>query len=119
MHPVSLVGAVLGVEDDDPMVDIPIGHVHFSRTAINDHMSRAAEILGVVAPSVSSLPPDLHHERTVSRELQDVSVLRGATAEPNVTIIVNVNAVLEVGPLVAVARDLPTRTPRYPRGRTR
>ena len=72
----------------------------------------AAEIVRVVAAAALALMPDLHQELAVARELQDLRVLVAAAAEPDVVLIVHVDAVLELRPLVAGARAAPRRDER-------
>ena len=79
----------------------------------------AAEILRVVAAPCLALAADLHQELAGARELQDLRVLLAAAAEPHVLVLVDVDAVLEIRPLIAVARAAPRLTPGCPPYRIR
>ena len=108
--PVAFVRAGCGVENDDAVIDVAVGDVDFIGGCVDDHVGRRAEICGVVAPAALALMPDLHQELAGARELQNVCVLLPAGAEPDVVAAVNVNAVLELGPVVAAPRTTPGDT---------
>ena len=58
-------------------------------------------------PRALALMADLHQELALARELQDLRVLLAAAAQPHVVLVVDVDAVLELRPLVARARSAP------------
>ena len=98
--PVPFVGAARRVEHDHAVIDVTVGDIQLVRGCIDDHARRRAEILRVVAPAALALMPDLHQELPLARELQNVRVLVAAGAQPDLVVIVHVNAVLELRPLV-------------------
>jgi len=50
---------------------------------------------------------DLHQEFSVLGEFQDLRVLGAVTADPHVALVVDVDAVIGLGPLVALSRATP------------
>jgi hypothetical protein len=62
-----------------------------------------AQVLRVVAALAFALMADLQQELALPRELQDVRVLVAARAQPDVVLVVDVDAVLELRPFVAGA----------------
>ena len=54
-------------------------------------------------PLFLPLPADLHEELAVLRELQDVRVGAAVAADPDVALVVDGDAVVRLGPLVALA----------------
>src|ERR1700704_4117279 len=96
--PMPLVRTGRGVDDDDAMVDVAVGNVQFVGRGVEHHAGWGAEVLGVVAPAALTLVPDLHQERSLARELQDVRVFVAARAEPHVILVVHVDAMFELWP---------------------
>ena len=105
--PVPLVLAGVGVEDDDAAVAVAVGHVDLVGLGVDADVGRAAQARGVVAAAQRAGAPDLQQERPVARELQDLPVTLPIAADPDVVEVVDEDAVLLVGPLVAVAGAAP------------
>ncbi len=107
--PVPFVGAGRGVKDDDTVVHVAVGDVELVGGPVEGHVGGAAEVLRIVAAAALTLAADLHHELPLARELQNVRVFLPAAAQPDMVCVVDVDAMLEVGPLVALARTAPRR----------
>src|SRR5262245_14272229 len=98
----AFVGAGLGIEHDHPAVavavrgkDLPVGHV-------DRDVSRRAEPLRRIAVVALTLPADLQHEPAVHGELEKLPVLLAVAGKPNEIVAVDENAVLALGPLIAL-----------------
>ena len=83
------------------MVHIPVGHVQLTSLFIDDHVRGTAEVGRLVTATVFALAPDLHEELTLPGELQDLGVALAAASEPYVVAGIDIDAVLELGPLVS------------------
>ena len=105
--PVALVLAGVGVEHRDPAVAVAVGDVHLVGLGVDVDLGRLAEVREVVAALALPVPADLQQELAVAGELQDVGVVAAAAAEPDVVQVVDEDAVLRVGPLVALAGPAP------------
>src|SRR6266487_5933274 len=105
--PVPLVGAGPAVEHEDAPVEIAVGDIELVRRFVDLQMRWPAELgLAVRATGRSSLA-DLLQEFAVRRELQDLMIARIVTGEPDVALLVDENAVLHLGPVIAVGRPAP------------
>ena len=69
--PVALVLAGLGIEDDDAVVAVAIGHVQFVGLRVDVHLGRALQVLDVVAALALAGLADLHQKLARLGELQD------------------------------------------------
>ena len=49
----------IGIEHDHSMVHVAIGDIHLVGRGVDNHVCRSTDILGVVAPAVFPLVPDL------------------------------------------------------------
>ena len=105
--PVPAVLAGVGVEDDDAAVAVAVGHVDLVGFGIHPDAGGAPQVRGVVAAAALAGAADLQQELAVLGELQDVGVAGRVPADPDVTLVVDVDAVLALGPLVAVAGTAP------------
>jgi hypothetical protein len=105
----ALIGARRRIEHDHAVVHVPVRDVQLVCSRIYDHVRRAAHIPGVVAAGVLPLPADLEQKPPAARELQDLRVLLAAAAEPDVVLVIDVDPVLEIGPLVPVIGTAPRR----------
>ena len=103
----ALVLAGVGVEDRHPAVAVAVGDVHLVGLGVDVDLGRLAEVGEVVAAFPLAVPADLQQELAVASELQDVGVVAAAAAEPDVVEVVDEDAVLRVGPLVALAGPAP------------
>ena len=102
--PVAQVLAGLGVEDDDPLVEVPVGDVQLVGLGVHFHVRGAAEDLGAVASLGAARLSDLHHEGPVPAELEHLVVVGSVAGDPDVAEMVHKDAVLARGPLVALSR---------------
>ena len=91
------------------MIHVPVGHVELVRGGIDDHVGGGTQVLCVVAAAPVALPADLHQELSLPRELQDVRVLVAPGAKPDMVLRVDVDAVLELRPFVALTGPAPRR----------
>src|SRR2546430_11435958 len=105
--PVALVGAGLGVEDDDAVVRIPVRHEELVRRRIHRHARGAPEMRGVAVAARHARLPDLEQELAVPRDFQDLVIPRAIAADPDVTLRVHEDAVLDPRPVVAPTRASP------------
>ena len=110
--PVALVGAGRRIKDDDAVIHVAVGHIELVRRAVDDDVRGCAEVRRVVASFALPRLSDLHHELPAARELQDVRVFLAAATKPDVVFIVDVDAVLELRPIVSSARTSPRRDER-------
>ena len=99
-----LVLAGVGIEHNHAVIHVAVGDVHLVGRRIHDHIRGPADVLGVVAAAVLAFVPDLEEKLAVPRELQQLRILRPASRRPDIAFVVDVQAVLVVGPFVAVAR---------------
>ena len=99
--PVPLVGAGRGVEHDHALVAVTVGDEQLVGLAVDHHVGRTAEMLGVVRPGRRAGLADPHDELAVARELEDVPAGRDVVADPDEIVVVDVDAVAVVAPLVA------------------
>src|SRR6266576_1862366 len=103
-HPLVLTG--ICIEHDDASVPIPVGDKQFVRLRIHEHVRRLPKILGIRVRFLVTPVSDLHHKLPVFRELQDLIFVRLA-ADPDIPLIVHVNAVLRLRPIIATPRPTP------------
>src|SRR5205807_8858516 len=66
-----------------------------------------AEILPIIAAAVLAVAAQLHQELPLLGELQDLGVFGAVAAEPDVALVVDVDAVRPFRPLVARSRSAP------------
>src|SRR5262249_33376071 len=79
--PVPLVGAGLRVEDDHAVVLVAGGDEHLVRRRIDVHVRGPAEVRGVTVAAGLIRFADLQEELSLTRELEDLVVLRVVTAD--------------------------------------
>ena len=101
--PVAQVFPGLGVEHDDPLVQVPVGDVELVGRRIHLDVGGLAEELGAVAALGAAGLPDLHHEGAVPAELEHLVIARTVARKPHVAQVVHEDAVLGLGPLVPLA----------------
>ncbi len=99
--PEALELSAVRVDDDDAFVLVAVGDVGLVGLRVDEHLRHAAEALEVVAADALPLPPDLHEELAVARELQEVRILVAVAANPHVVLVVDEDAVVRGRPLVA------------------
>src|SRR5262245_11974698 len=105
--PVALHLAGVGVEHGDALVEIAVGDIGLVGLGIDPDFCDATEILQVVAALVAAELADLEEEFAFLGELQDVRVLLAVAADPDVAFVVDVDAVVGLRPLVALAGSAP------------
>ena len=103
----ALVGAGLGIEHDHAAVGVAVGHEHFLRGDVHRNVGRRAQPLGRIA--VVALPrlADLQDELAVHGELEELAVLLAVAGKPDEIVVVDEDAVLALGPLIALPRSAP------------
>jgi hypothetical protein len=94
------------------MIHVAVRDVELVRRAVDDDVRRRAEVRGVVAAFALPGLPDLHQELPVARELQDLRVFSPPAPEPNVVFVVDVDAMLELRPVISRAWSAPRRDER-------
>ena len=102
-----LVGAGIGVEHDHPAVAVAVRHEHFVRRRVDGNARGLVDVLRVVASAGLAVLPDLEQELSGVGELQDVRVLVAVPRQPHVVFVIDVDAVFDVGPVVALSRTTP------------
>src|SRR5882672_11406228 len=105
--PVALHPAGVGVEHGDALVLVAVGDERLVGLRVDEDLRRAAEVLQVVAALVVAVLAHLQQELAVLGELQHLRVLRAVAADPDVTLVVDEDAVVRLRPLVAGARAAP------------
>ena len=109
--PVALHLAGVGVEHRHALVAVAVRHVGLVGLRIDPDLGDAAEILLIVAAGVLAGVADLQQELAVLGELQDVGVLLAVAADPDVALVVDVDAVVRLRPFVALAPGRPSGAP--------
>jgi hypothetical protein len=104
---VALVGPRLGVEDDHAVVAIPVGDDELAGGGIHHHVGRPVEALGVLVVADHARLADLQEQLPGPGELEDHPVLRTVAGQPNVVLIVDVDAVLVLRPRLPGGRATP------------
>ena len=101
------------------MVQVAVGDVRLVGRGVDEDLGDAAEVLQVVAVGlpgrlavVPRRPPrpglaELHEELAVLGELQNLRVVTAVAADPDVPLVVDRDAVVRLGPLVALAGAAP------------
>ena len=97
----ALVGAGLRVEHCDATIAVAVGREHLFRNNIDRDVGRRTEPLGRIAVVAGARLADLQHELAVHRELEKLSVAFPIARKPDEIVVVDKNAVLVLGPLVA------------------
>src|SRR4051794_13065419 len=105
--PVTFHLAGIGVEHSDALVEVAVGHIGLVGLRIDPDLGDAPEVLRVVASGVFAGAADLQQELAVLGELQDMSVLLTVAADPDIALVVDVDAMVRLRPLVALPRAAP------------
>jgi len=80
---VPFVGAAVGVEDDDAVIEISVGYVDFVRLRIDFRIGWTAKTRHVIAVGLLPRFADLQHKFAIARELQILTIVVSVTADPN------------------------------------
>src|SRR5262249_53850994 len=115
-HPLERAG--VRVEDDDAVIAVTVGYEQFVGWRMDPGVGRAVHIdhVGIALALVAFA--DLQHEFAVGRELQirgirdrpEPGEARGRTivpAQPHKTLVVDIDAVLALGPVISAPRPAP------------
>ena len=120
--PVAFELAGVGVDHDDPAVEVAVRNVDLVRLRVDGELRDAAEVLHVVAVAheprlvlASTLVDprvrlaDLHQELAVAGELEGVGVAAAVAPDPHVVHVIDEDAVVRRRPfeLAALARTAP------------
>ena len=105
--PVSLVGAGIGVEDDDAAVAVAVGDVDLVGRRIDRDIGWAAQPRHVVARGTVRGVANLQHEAAVAGEFQHLPIIGAVAADPDEAFRIDIDAVLALEPVVALARAAP------------
>src|SRR4029077_14263751 len=105
--PVALVRPGRRIEHDHALVAVAVGDVELVRYGVDLHVRGTTELRGRVAAFARARVPDLHQELALGRELDDLVVLGVVAADPDVALLIDVDAVLVLEPLVALSRPAP------------
>src|SRR5262249_25113248 len=100
--PKPLEGASLGVKHDHALVQIAVGDVNLMSVGIDVDTGRTAKDIGARAVRrISGREADLHDELAIALELENLAIGGAVSADPNVVVLVDVNSMLDLGPIVA------------------
>ena len=105
--PVALDLAGVHVDDRDAVVAVAVGHVGFVGLLVERDLRDLVERPHVVAAGARVGEAELLDELAVLRELQDVAVVGAVAADEQVALAVGRDAVVRLGPLVALAGTAP------------
>src|SRR6185295_17861332 len=105
--PVALVVAGLDIEHNNAPVEIAVGHVELAGGLVRHHVGRASELGLAVGAAGGTGLANLLQELAVGRELEDLVVVLAVAGKPDVALLVDVDAVLALGPFVASAWAAP------------
>ena len=105
--PITLARAGVHVEHDHSLVAVTVGHERLVRGRVYRDLCDAPEIHGIVAALVHLRLAELQQELPGAGKLQDVRVGHIVAADPDVVHVVDGDAVIRRGPVVAVARTAP------------
>jgi len=98
---VALIRASISVIDNDAPVPIPVCNEHFIGLGIHRDPRRPVQIGSIVAAIGHSVFADLQQKLPGLREFKDLRILAAVTANPDVVLVINEDAVFHVGPFVA------------------
>jgi len=93
-RPVALHLSGIGVDHRDTLVEIAVRDVGLVGVGIDPDLGDPSEILEIVAASIFAKPTDLHQKLAVFGELQDVRILLAIAADPNVALVINMDAMI-------------------------
>ena len=116
--PVALHLAGVGVEHGDALVAIAVGDIGLVGLRIDPDLGDAAEILQIVAAAVLAEVADLQQELAVLGEFEDVRVLLAVAADPDIALVVDMDAVVRLRPLDSPRPGRPRSAPDCRRDRT-
>src|SRR6516225_2711983 len=105
--PEALHLAGIGVDHRDALVEIAVGDIGLVGLRIDPNLGGTAEILRVVAALVAAEMADLHQELAVLGEFEDLRVLLAVAADPDIALVVDMDAVIGRWPFIAVAGPAP------------
>ena len=97
----------VGVEDNHPPVTITVGDIDFIGCGIRIDLRRPPEVEQVVTSVMSSLFADLQQELTLLVEFQNLRVGVSIAANPNVSLVIDGDAVITLRPFVSRAGTSP------------
>ncbi len=105
--PEALDLAGVGVHHRDAPVAIAVGDEGFVGFRIDINLGHAPEIFRIAATGVLALVTGLQQELAILGELEDLGILGAVAAEPDVALVVHVDAMHGLRPFVALARATP------------
>ena len=105
--PIPLQLAGVHVDDGDALVAVSIGDVRFVGVRVEGDLGHSAEVLGIVAAPARAGTTDLHQERPIPGEFQDVGVITAVAADPQVIHVVHGDPVVRRRPVVTVTGATP------------
>src|SRR5204862_7435448 len=105
--PMPLVLAGVGIQDDDAAIAVTVADVDLVGRDVFPDLRRLPEVAGVVAAVVDTVLADLQQEGAAAAELEDLRVFRAVAGEPDVPLVIDGEAMVAVGPVVARSRSTP------------
>src|SRR5688572_12308766 len=104
-HPLEPAG--VRIEDDDPAIAVAVGDEELVRRRVYEGICRLIEVLRIGVAAASSGTADLHDERAVLGELQDLMVVGAVATDPHEASWIDVDAVFRRGPVEPRTRTAP------------
>jgi hypothetical protein len=105
--PMPLVSAGVGIEHDHAPVAVAVGDEELVGGRVHGEAGGLVDVGSVVAAATRAMLADLEQELARRRELEQIGVLVAVAADPDVVLAVDVDAVLDVRPVVALAGSAP------------
>jgi hypothetical protein len=105
--PVPFVLPALHIEHDHAPVAVSVRDVHLGGRSVFPHLRGLPEILDIVAAVVDAVLAQLEEKQSGAAELQNLRVFLAVACQPDVPLAVDRDAVIAVGPVVALAWTAP------------
>ena len=105
--PIPFELAGIGVNHSHAFVQIAVRDVCLICFRVDKNLGNATEVLRVIAAARLAGVAELSDELAVLRELQHLGIVRAVSADPHVAFVVDRDAVIRFGPLVALSRTAP------------
>ena len=105
--PHALEGARVGVEHDHAPVAVAVGDEELVRRRVHERIGRALHIRRVRVSLARALLAELHQEPPLLVELHQVMIGRTVAADPDVAARIDIDAVLDLGPIEALPGSAP------------
>src|SRR6185503_10930321 len=105
--PVAFELARVGVDYNDALIEITVRDVSFVCFGIDENLRDSPEVLSVVAAGGFSRVSKLREKFSVLGELENLRVICPVAADPHIAFVIDGDAVIGLGPLIALAGAAP------------